>query len=287
MTDDAAPENEFGWRWCVEPREMGSMRGDWSGGGTFGRAETDERGRLVVSLILAGRMTEPGYQYRSVAIDAAGRRYPLTEKTRTVTASGGTRMARARFLLPGTAIAADGVALLGVEEFTPEGRERASGRAIGRLKAAGIEPLPLPRVGRAYDFTLRAVGGQTIRSGDLRGKVVLIDCWATWCTPCMEKMPHLKVLYERWHGRGLEVVGVNFDGDEAKAKRACESLGLPWPQVALPGDEEARELWEVASGISTLPRLLILDRGGILRFDGTPEELEARLAELIEGEPRR
>jgi thiol-disulfide isomerase/thioredoxin len=259
------------------------MRPDWAEGGTFGRAEVDERGHLVVSLILAGSRTGPDYRYRPVAIDAAGGRHPLVEKARAVQASGGTRMARARFLLPGTALAADDVTYLGVEELTPEGREEASERARGRLKASGREPLPLPRLGRAYDFHLRAMDGGTIRSGDLRGKVVLIDCWATWCTPCMKKMPQLKALYGRWRGRGLEVIGVNFDGDEAKARRAVEALGLAWPQVAVPGDEASGELWEVASGITTLPRLLIVDREGVLRFDCRPEELEGRLVELLEG----
>ena len=99
----------------------------------------------------------------------------------------------------------------------------------------------------------------------------------------MEKMPQLKALYGRWHGRGLEVIGVNFDGDEAKARRAVEALGLSWPQVAVPVDESSGELWEVASGITTLPRLLIVDREGVLRFDCRPEELEGRLAELLGG----
>jgi thiol-disulfide isomerase/thioredoxin len=280
-------DNEFGWRWCLEPRKMDSMRGEWAGGGTFGRTETDDRGRLVVTLILAGTMTEPGYRYRPVAFDSAGRRHPLSERARTVMLSGGTRMAKALFLLPETTLAAGGVAQLGIEELTPEGRQRASARAIGRLQASGIQPLPLPRIGLTYEFTLTATDGKEIGSEDLRGKVVLIDCWATWCTPCMKKMPHLKALHWRWHDRGLEVVGVNYDGDQAKARRACESLGLPWRQVAVPGDEKTQELWEVASGISTLPRLLILDRSGVLRFDCLPEEMERHLAELLEGKPNQ
>jgi thiol-disulfide isomerase/thioredoxin len=229
-------------------------------------------------------MTEPGFKYRPGGYDAMRRRHPLAERARMVITGGGTRVARARFLLSG--MLAGEVTHLGVEELTPEGRQRASQRASERLRTAGVDALPLPQTGRAYEFTLRAMGGELIRSKELRGKVVLIDCWATWCTPCMQKMPHLKELYARWHDRGLEVIGVNFDGDEAKARRASETLGLAWPQVAVSGKEEIQGLWEVASGIDTLPRLLILDREGVLRFDCGPAELENRLAALLEVRPK-
>ncbi len=68
----------------------------------------------------------------------------------------------------------------------------------------------------APDFQLKTVDGRTIRLSDLRGKVVLVNFWATWCPPCKQEMPSMERLYARLHNRGLEILAVNIesDGDE-------------------------------------------------------------------------
>jgi thiol-disulfide isomerase/thioredoxin len=111
---------------------------------------------------------------------------------------------------------------------------------------------------------------------------VLIDCWAGWCSPCMAKMPQLKAIYDRRHGDGLEVIGVNFDHDRARAEELVKTIGLPWSEVYVPDDERTRELWADGPGITVLPRLFLIDRAGTLRWTGGPGELEARINSLFE-----
>ncbi|RMF47033.1 MAG: TlpA family protein disulfide reductase [Deltaproteobacteria bacterium] len=70
--------------------------------------------------------------------------------------------------------------------------------------------------GPAPDFSLKATDGRTIRLSDLRGKVVLVNFWATWCPPCKQEMPSMERLYARLRNQGLEILAVNIeaDGDE-------------------------------------------------------------------------
>ena len=99
----------------------------------------------------------------------------------------------------------------------------------------------------------------------------------------MAKMPDLKKLYDRRHRDGLEVIGVNFDRDHATASRCVKTLALPWPEIFVPVDDRTRDLWVEGTGIAGLPRLFLVDRDGIFRWDGTsPMETEERIAALLD-----
>ncbi len=285
----AAPEVRFenapGWSWYYEPprkrAELGTSMstGDATGRGITALFQTDKDGALVV--YLAYRRAGSALEYRPVAFDAQRKRHQLA-----VAQGGGHNDVRlTSFRLDPAELPAAKAEYLGFEILTAEGRKAAAADAASRARKAGVEVLPLPEVGRAYDFTLTAADGKKLRARDLRGKVVLVDCWATWCNPCMQKMPALKKLYEKYHGQGLEIVGVCFDQDATKGKKAVERLGLDWPQVMVPAEGKARELWATATGIDSIPRLLLIDRGGVLRADCTPGELESRIAKLIAEKP--
>jgi thiol-disulfide isomerase/thioredoxin len=163
----------------------------------------------------------------------------------------------------------------------PEGPKAIAKLAAERAQKAGVEVLSLPQLGESYDFALTTMDGQKIRARDLRGKVVLLDCWATWCSPCMAQLPEIKAFYEKWHQDGLEVLGINFDHDAEKVTKTCQQLGLAWPQVIVPKDAATRQLWQEASGIGGLPRVLLLDHEGILRADQT-HELDQVVAKLLQ-----
>ena len=75
----------------------------------------------------------------------------------------------------------------------------------------------------------------------------------------------MKELYAEWHPQDLEIISVNLDLDERTMTTAVKSLSMPWPQIMAPGEPSARELWHKATGISAIPRCLIVDRQGILR----------------------
>lgn len=129
-------------------------------------------------------------------------------------------------------------------------------------------------------------GNETILTKLLyRGKIVLIDCWATWCSLCMAKMPKLKKLYERWYSRGLEIIGVNCDTDWQDAEKAIAKLEITWPQIHMPTDKEARKLWWDSLGVSGIPQLLLIDRQGKLASRPAPGELEDAIGRLIDSTP--
>jgi peroxiredoxin len=93
----------------------------------------------------------------------------------------------------------------------------------------------------------------------------------------MAKMPKLKALYDEWHEKGLEVIGVSFDNSLEECLETAGKQKLPWQLVHVPEEESVRHLWETAAGVSTLPRLFLIDGEGIVREDFYPSDIEATL----------
>jgi cytochrome c biogenesis protein CcmG, thiol:disulfide interchange protein DsbE len=87
-----------------------------------------------------------------------------------------------------------------------------------------------PQVGQAAPaLVLTTLDGTTFDLAKLRGKVVLVNYWATWCAPCRKEMPKLDAFYRRYHGRGLEIIGISIDfqRDLEKARKAAQSVAYP------------------------------------------------------------
>ena len=78
-------------------------------------------------------------------------------------------------------------------------------------------------------LVLTTLDGATFDLGKLRGKVVMVNYWATWCAPCRKEMPQLDTFYRKYHSQGLEMVGISidFDRDLAKARKAARSVSYP------------------------------------------------------------
>ena len=133
------------------------------------------------------------------------------------------------------------------------------------------------------DIALPGPQGQTVRVRDYVGKnkLVLIDFWASWCGPCIRELPNVVKAYERFHDKGLEIVGVSLDKDKASWLAAIEQTGQKWPQMSdLKG-------WDCAGaqiyGIQSIPANVLIDSHGKivardLRGDALLEEIESRLA---------
>ena len=81
----------------------------------------------------------------------------------------------------------------------------------------------------APEFELPDLSGQTVRLADYRGQVVVVDFWASWCSPCKEELPVLEELYQKYRGDGLTIVGVNLDEEAEDAKGFLESTGVTFP----------------------------------------------------------
>src|SRR6201991_4434020 len=113
----------------------------------------------------------------------------------------------------------------------------------------------------APDFTLRGADGRNVRLDELRGQVVLVNFWATWCGPCREEMPRLDSLYQKYHKSGFVLLGVNVDDDPHTALATAAKLGVSFP-VLLDTDKKVSKLYD----LSKMPSTVVIDRDGKVRF---------------------
>lgn len=267
-------ENPPGWTWLIAP--MSAIHGAWSQQGVLGIASHDPQG--AYQLTLAWQQAE-GTRYRVVVFDVQGHRAEVESHL----GAGSGMVFLAQFRVAPELMPAEQIVSVGVEMLPPDGWLVVSHEASTRARAANIDVLPLPRLHEPYQFTLTATDGTPIRSVDFLGAVVVVDCWATWCSPCMTKMPHLRALYDKWHTHGLTIIGINFDHDWTRAAQVVEELRLPWRQISVPPDQRVRDAWYEVSSIRGLPRLFVLDRAGTLRLDtSNPSEMQAMLRTMLD-----
>jgi len=109
----------------------------------------------------------------------------------------------------------------------------------------------------APGFTLPQLNGQQIHLSDYRGKVVLLDFWATWCDPCREEVPHLVELQNRYRDRGLQIIGISMDDDAEPVRDFYRRFNMNYP-VAM-GDATTGEVY---GGVLGLPIAFLIDRDG-------------------------
>jgi peroxiredoxin len=134
----------------------------------------------------------------------------------------------------------------------------ASLALAGTMAAAGTG---MPHAATAPDFTLRTVDGQNLRLNEQRGRVVLVNFWATWCGPCRQEMPHLNRLYEKYRTSGFVALGVNVDEDERQAAGVAAKLGVKFP-VLPDSDKKVSRLYDLRA----MPSTVLIDRDGRVRY---------------------
>ena len=132
------------------------------------------------------------------------------------------------------------------------------------------------------DFEMKTPDGKPIKLSDYvgKGKVVLVDFWASWCPPCRQEMPNLVEQYELYKGKNFEIVGVSLDKDEAAWKTGIKNLNITWPQMSdlKYWQSEGAQLYAVNS----IPHTVLIDGEGTIIARGLHgQELKDKLAEVV------
>lgn len=144
-----------------------------------------------------------------------------------------------------------------------------------RQHALGVKK-KYDRIGKPLDIKFTAVDGRKVDLSEMKGKVVLIDFWATWCGPCVAEVPNVVAAYERLNPKGFEIVGISFDQDEDALKNFVKRKKMPWVQF-FDGEGWGNKFGK-EFGITGVPSMWLVDKQGNLR------DLEGRanLADKVE-----
>ncbi|MBA4137418.1 MAG: alkyl hydroperoxide reductase [Opitutus sp.] len=133
------------------------------------------------------------------------------------------------------------------------------------LTASSTLHAQLSNLGKAPEFKLQTLDGKELTAASLKGKVVVVDFWATWCGPCIKEIPGYIELQKKYGPQGLVIVGVSLDRKgPAQVKAFAEKMGMNYPLAM--GDEEITEAF---GGFTAIPTTFLIDRDGVIRHKKT------------------
>ncbi len=145
------------------------------------------------------------------------------------------------------------------------------------VKAQG----PIPNIAdHRLDFTVTDLKGDSIRLSSLKGKVLLLDFWASWCGPCRYSNKHLVKLYNKYRDKGFEILGVSLDEQRSDWKKAVSKDKITWMQAIDPGgwDAQAATKWQV----DAIPASFLVDQNGnVVAINLEKDELEKKIKALL------
>jgi thiol-disulfide isomerase/thioredoxin len=157
-----------------------------------------------------------------------------------------------------------------ISENAPD--DRVKKEAAAQLKS-------LDRINKPVALAYKAVDDRDVDISKLKGKVVLIDFWATWCGPCVAELPNVKKAYEELHDEGFEIVGVSFDEDCDTLKKFVAKNQMAWPQFCDGGGWNNSVNKEF--GIRAIPAMYLVDKKGVLRDMNARDNLADKVRALL------
>ena len=115
--------------------------------------------------------------------------------------------------------------------------------------------------GKAPNFTLKSNTGKNVKLSELRGQVILLNFWASWCGPCRQEMPLLEKLHKRYKALGFTVLGVNVEEDPRKAKTLLKDISVSFPILFDTSNKVSKQY-----KVSAMPSTVMIDRDGNMRY---------------------
>ena len=156
--------------------------------------------------------------------------------------------------------------------------EERGDRSAQRLKGRLDEIEMIGKAPKAIETT--DLDGEALSLDDYKGKVLLIDFWATWCGPCIQEMPNVQNVYAKYKDKGFDILGISLDQDETALTDYIKENEIPWRQV-FDGKGWQSEI-AVLYGVKSIPKTYLLDPDGkVFEIGVRGEALEKAVAELV------
>jgi thiol-disulfide isomerase/thioredoxin len=154
----------------------------------------------------------------------------------------------------------------------PELAALAKQSAVQEQQAEKLKSMPL-------DLKYTALDGSAVDLSKLRGKVVLVDFWATWCPPCVAETPKVVAAYEKYHGVGLEIVGISLDKDKDALQKYVTDNKMPWPQFF--DGQGWDNQFAKRFGIDSIPAMWLVGKDGKVVTMDAGGDLDANIGKLL------
>jgi peroxiredoxin len=149
------------------------------------------------------------------------------------------------------------------------------------MVAVSVEAQVTPNItDPRLDFSLPALKGDSIRLSSMKGKVFLLDFWASWCVPCRFNNKNLVKLYSKYKDKGFEILGVSLDDNKKAWQRAVGKDKLTWPQIndSKGWDAMSAAKWQV----DAIPASFLIDKdGNVVAINVEKQELENKIRQLL------
>jgi thiol-disulfide isomerase/thioredoxin len=131
------------------------------------------------------------------------------------------------------------------------------------IRYTETRPISVAPVGKPFEMKFTAFDGSEVDISSMKGKVILVNFWATWCGPCKTELPYLQAAYKKWHAEGLEIIGISCDEKDTDLRSFLKANPLPWPNYF--DGKGWHNPYVKKYQLRGIPQLWLIDKTGVLR----------------------